>query len=88
MSLKKKVVVVEEKNKKIYTKEETKNMNWYLLLSALILLGVWYYNTSVLGYPEFFASDWMGTHYGGMVWNGWNYGSYREGRHAPTPEYN
>jgi len=60
-------------------------MNIPLLLAALILLGIWYYNTTI-GYPEFFASDWMASHYGPALWNGWNYGTAAP-RQAPTPEY-
>jgi len=61
-------------------------MNFYLLVAALILLGIWYYNTTI-GYPEFFGgSDWMASHYGASLWNGWNYGT-AEPRRAPTPEY-
>lgn len=61
-------------------------MNYWLLLAAAILLGVWYYNTKVLGFPEYFGSDWMASHYGVSLWNGWNYGS-AERRKAPVPEY-
>jgi hypothetical protein len=55
-------------------------MNLYLLLAAAILLAVWYYNTL-----EFFGSDWMASHYGPSLWNGWNYGT-ADPRRGPQPE--
>ncbi len=64
-----------------------KKMNFFLLVAALILLGTWYYNKEYLGMPEFFGSDWMASHYGVMLWNGWNYGSMPDHRVGPTPEY-